>query len=101
MSLIAYLNLRDVNDLPATTIETLSSEIVKCFNTKIVSIKATPDKVRIGRKITELTCNQKNVYHNNLLNSFSPDDYSDVNDVTKLSTYFLSAWESIKYDKAA
>ena len=101
MSLISYLNLRDVNDLPATTIETLSSEIVKCFNTQIVSIKATPDKARIGRKITELTYNQKNVYHNNLLNSFSPDDYSDVNDVTKLSKYFLTAWESVKYDNAA
>ena len=101
MSLISYLNLRDIRDLPATTIETLSREIKYCFNVSKTTIKTTLDKAQIGRKITELTVNQDNIYHNNLLNSFAPTDYSDVNDVKKLSKYFLSAWESIKYDNAA
>ena len=101
MSLITYLSLRDIKELPATTIETIREEIVDCFEIENCERSERMVQAKIGRRINEICANNKNAYHNNLLNSFKPDDYDDIEEVENLSKYFMKAWSELNYEQAA
>lgn len=98
-TLISYFNLRDIINIPASTIETLVNEIRPCFEVKHHEELKELWKKRIADQVAKLCGNSTkeiDVNHDNLLNSFLPDGYKDEKEVMALSKYYKGMCERIK-----
>lgn len=99
--LATYLKIRKIADIPATVIETIAINIRPCFNPKSYRISEGAGNIEIIQKVRELTNKYKGFveqqkYRNNLLNSFSPDDFSNEDEVQELFDFFNKLWEDFK-----
>ena len=103
LALATFLATRERVDIPATTVEILANEIepalAPCDTTEMV----TTDKAKIARVVGACVSEVNRrlgagaeiaQYHANLLNSYLPDGFPDVQAVDEASKSFLSLWEA-------
>ena len=100
LSLVSYLALRSVKNIPASLIETLV-RIIKDVFTPLVDEESGYINLPLTSRVMLLssevfTDKVLEKYHKNLLNSLIPYGYKDLDEVDKLSDYFIKLYRKVK-----
>ena len=102
LAFATYAALRDNPAVPATTMELLACEVRPALVPADETALVTMQKSKIGRAIASCVENVNRIngadsemaqFHANILNSFLPDGYADIQSVRATSEFFTTVWK--------
>ena len=105
LAIATYAAIRDNTAVPATTMELLAREARPALEPVDETVMVTMQNSKIGRAVASRVETVNRVYgadselaqlHANLLNSFLPDGYPDIQSVKTTSEFFETVWKEFR-----